>query len=210
MIAPHSALSADPEPWAAVVTGAAVGIGAAISRRLCEHGWNVVGLGRSASTLNRTCAGLRGLPGSFAGVVGDVRCEDDVAKLFETTVAEFGRVCAVVSNSGIAGPTAPVADTNLADWQAVIATNLTGAFLTVRAAVPYLRQAGWGRIVLISSTTGKNPVAGRSAYAASRTPSVSTSGGRFLGLGLLESASAAVASGVVEHTVEPAAVDHAD
>lgn len=169
MIALHAGLGAESELRAAVVTGAAGGIGAVISRRLCEQGWNVAGLGRSAKKLSSARAGLRGLPGSFMGVVGDVRREDDVAQLFETTAAEFGRVCAVVANSGMPGPTAPVADTDLADWQAVIATNLTGAFLTVRAAVPYLRRTGWGRIVLIGSTTGKNPVAGRSAYAASKT-----------------------------------------
>jgi NAD(P)-dependent dehydrogenase (short-subunit alcohol dehydrogenase family) len=86
----------------------------------------------------------------------------------DDAVAALGRTVVLVSNAGIAGPTAEVADHDLADWSRVIDVNLTGAFLVARAAIPHLRRAGGGSVVFMSSLAGRMGYPNRAAYSASK------------------------------------------
>jgi NAD(P)-dependent dehydrogenase (short-subunit alcohol dehydrogenase family) len=74
----------------------------------------------------------------------------------------------VVANAGTAGPTAPMHRIDLAEWQDCVATDLTGVFLTFRAFVPSMIDAGEGSLIAISSMTGKRPLTGRTPYAAAK------------------------------------------
>jgi NAD(P)-dependent dehydrogenase (short-subunit alcohol dehydrogenase family) len=152
----------------AVVTGAGQGIGAAIAMGLAAAGARVVLSGRRAETLERVCDAIRAGGGMAQGCAGDVTNPDDVTKLMATAAGERGCFEILVNNAGIAGPTAPLADISLEEWNDTLAVNLTGVFLACRAAVPYLSQVRHGRIVNIGSVTGKQPLVNRSPYAAAK------------------------------------------
>jgi NAD(P)-dependent dehydrogenase (short-subunit alcohol dehydrogenase family) len=135
----------------AIVTGAARGIGKGISDALSHAGWHVHRLDIEVRDGIIPC---------------DVSDETSVGQAFERIGAD--RLDLLVNNAGVAGPTSgPIEELSLDDWNKWIGTNLTGAFLTTRAAVPALRQAG-GSVVNIASTRAFMSEAQTEAYAASK------------------------------------------
>lgn len=98
----------------------------------------------------------------------DVSKADQVDAMFAELKARWGALDVLVNNAGIAGPTAPVEDTALADWAQTIAVNLTGPFLCTRRAVPLLKAAGGGSIVNLSSIAGRLGFPLRTPYSASK------------------------------------------
>lgn len=98
----------------------------------------------------------------------DVSKEDQVDAMFAELTARWGALDVLVNNAGIAGPTAAVEDTTLADWAQTIAVNLTGPFLCTRRAVPLLKAAGGGSIVNLSSIAGRLGFPLRTPYSASK------------------------------------------
>ncbi|MHB1198534.1 MAG: SDR family oxidoreductase [Polaromonas sp.] len=98
----------------------------------------------------------------------DVSEEDQVDAMFAELAARWGGLDVLVNNAGIAGPTAKVEDTELADWEQTIAVNLTGPFLCTRRAVPLLKAAGGGSIVNLSSAAGRLGFPLRTPYSASK------------------------------------------
>jgi len=151
--------------------GAADGIGMACARALVAEGAKVV-LG---ATTGRVLERAAELGGAAVGVVGDLTVEGTSDELLAVAMRRWGRVDILVNNAGMTSlgagsdPDDEVADTSLADWDAAISRNLTTAFLMCRAVIPVMRQAGYGRIVTVSSTTGPvNAMPGQSAYGASK------------------------------------------
>lgn len=98
----------------------------------------------------------------------DVSDAAQIDALFADVGARWGGLDVLVNNAGIAGPTAPVEDTDLAAWNQTIAINLTGPFLCTRRAVPLLKAAGGGSIVNLSSAAGKFGFPLRTPYSASK------------------------------------------
>ena len=148
----------------ALVTGGSKGIGFAIAKALVADGASVVITGRHRRELERAQAEL----GSRAfAVVADVRNPAEVAAAAREPVDRFGGLDVLVNNAGI-GLFKNAADMPVADWQAVIDTNLSGVFYFCHAAIPHLRQRGGGWIINISSLAGKSPFAGGAAYCASK------------------------------------------
>jgi len=148
----------------ALVTGGSKGIGFAIAKALVADGASVVITGRHRRELERAQAEL----GSSAfAVVADVRNPAEVAAAAREPVDRFGGLDVLVNNAGI-GLFKNAADMPIADWQAVIDTNLSGVFYFCHAAIPHLRQRGGGWIINISSLAGKNPFVGGTAYCASK------------------------------------------
>jgi len=98
----------------------------------------------------------------------DVSNEAQVDAMFAELAARWGGLDVLVNNAGIAGPTAKVEDTSLADWDQTIAVNLTGPFLCTRRAVPLLKAAGGGSIVNLSSVAGRLGFPLRTPYSASK------------------------------------------
>lgn len=152
----------------AVVTGGGRGIGAAIARAFAESGSYVVVDGRHEDTLAKVCAQIVAAGGKASYVVGDVTDPVHLDELMAHAATVSGVIDVLVNNAGVAGPTAPLAEVTLDQWNETIAANLTSVFLACRAALPYLRRADRAKIVNIGSVTGKRPLVNRTPYAAAK------------------------------------------
>jgi NAD(P)-dependent dehydrogenase (short-subunit alcohol dehydrogenase family) len=150
----------------AMVTGGGRGIGAAIAAVLAREGATVSVLGRDAARLAGQVEALGGDLRAQAVPV-DVTDEASVRAAFATVRERFGRVDVLVNNAGQA-ESAPLAKTDLALWQRMLAVNLTGTFLCTREALPEMTKRGSGRIVNVASTAGLLGYAYVSAYCAAK------------------------------------------
>ena len=149
----------------ALVTGGGQGIGRGIALHLAAKDCTVVIFDLDAEAAAETAADANG---SIVPLVGDVSDEAAVADLLAQIHRDFGRLDGLVNNAGIAGPfTGPLEELRLADWNRVLAVNLTGAFLLARHAAPLLRQSR-GAIVNIASTRALQSEARTEAYSASK------------------------------------------
>jgi NAD(P)-dependent dehydrogenase (short-subunit alcohol dehydrogenase family) len=152
----------------AVVTGGGRGIGQAIALAFAREGAHLVLASRTQEALEETRSMIEALGRKALAVPTDIRQEESVRQLVEQTLQTFGRVDILVNNSGTIGPTAPLWEISLAEWQDTLDSNLTGAFLCCRAFLPAMMEQRSGNIIFISSMTGKRPLYGRSPYAASK------------------------------------------
>ncbi|HET7566684.1 MAG TPA: SDR family oxidoreductase [Gaiellaceae bacterium] len=145
----------------ALVTGGGTGIGAAAARRLVGAGWSVCVSGRRAEPLEEVAAETGAL-----ALAADTTDEDDVARLLAEVRERLGPVSGLVCAAGVAaGGTA--AEQTLERWNRVLTTNLTGAFLACRAALPQLLETR-GAIVTVSSLGGLRASPASVAYASSK------------------------------------------
>ncbi|MBW8482737.1 SDR family oxidoreductase [Actinomadura parmotrematis] len=152
----------------AVVTGAGSGIGAAVARALLDGGYGVVLAGRREERLRRTAEGF---PEERAAVVpADVTDPASVEALFAAAGDRFGRVDLLVNNAGVFGTPAPVEEVGFGEWQRVLQTNLTGAFLCAQRAFAMMRAQSpqGGRIINNGSLSAHVPRPGQVAYTASK------------------------------------------
>lgn len=145
----------------ALVTGGGTGIGAAVARRLAAEGYAVVVTGRRAAPIEEIAAEIDGL-----AVVADAGLVDDAERAVRETVERFGGLDALVCNAGIGGG-GSLRDLDPATWDDVLRTNLTGAFLTCRAAIDHLAVRR-GSVVTISSVSGLRASPESLAYCASK------------------------------------------
>jgi NAD(P)-dependent dehydrogenase (short-subunit alcohol dehydrogenase family) len=152
----------------AVITGASQGIGRDIALAMAREGASCVLAARHAGRLRETEDMIVGDGGAAFGVAVDVSCESGVRDLFAAAAERFAPVSVLVNNAGIAGPVAAIAQTDLSDWSETLAINLTGPWLTCRAAAATMAGNGGGRIINIGSISGKRPLAQRSPYCASK------------------------------------------
>jgi NAD(P)-dependent dehydrogenase (short-subunit alcohol dehydrogenase family) len=152
----------------AVVTGAGSGIGAATAVALAGAGWRVVLAGRRAEALARVAAG--GPADRMEPVGTDVTDEASVRALFDRAVTRFGRVDLLFNNAGTGAPARELDEIPLAEWQAVVAVNLTGAFLCTREAFRIMRRQdpGGGRIINNGSISAYTPRPRSIAYTATK------------------------------------------
>lgn len=150
----------------AIVTGASRGIGRAIAERLASGGATVMCVARG-SNAEATAEAIRAAGGAATAAAADVTDTAAVEALVKGTVERFGRLDILVSNAGITRDQLMLR-MKRADWDEVIATNLTAAFTLCQAALkPMIRQRA-GRIVAISSIVGQMGNAGQANYAASK------------------------------------------
>ena len=152
-----------------LVTGASRGIGAAVARQTASEGARVaVHYRRGASEAEKVVADARAAGSADARAFpADLRDGDAAERLVGQVVQTFGRLDGLVNNAGMdqRGPTLNLAP---AEWDAVIATNLTAAFRTMRAALPVMLEQGSGSIVNIASRLGQMGIAETAAYSAAK------------------------------------------
>lgn len=146
-----------------LIAGAAKGIGRATAERFVGEGARIAAFDRDEQALSALAAAL---PGSVT-LPGDVADPAAVATVVQAAASALGGLDGVVNAAGI-DLLADIEAMTLADWQRVIAVNLTGPVLVMQAAYPYLKAAGGGTIVNVSSAAGLSPLARRTAYCASK------------------------------------------
>jgi NAD(P)-dependent dehydrogenase (short-subunit alcohol dehydrogenase family) len=147
----------------AIVTGGGRGIGAAVARALTLRGLAVTVFARTRAQLERVV----GEKGAALAVAGDVRREEDVARLVQAHERALGPVDVLVNDAGILAR-GLAEETSAAAFREVLDVNLTGAFLCARAVIPGMKERRRGRIVNVASISGTVGTAGASAYNASK------------------------------------------
>ena len=150
----------------ALVTGAGRGIGRSVAIALGRAGAAVTLVSRTRSELEAVAEEVRTAGGRAHVHAGDVREAETCRAAVDAAVRAHGRLQILVNNAGV-GVHAPLAETSDEDWDRIFGTNLTAVFRLTRAALPHLTGGG-GHIFMISSLAGTNPIAGMSAYCASK------------------------------------------
>ena len=145
----------------ALITGGGTGIGLAIAQDLAAKGCAVTITGRRQEVLDEV-AGQ-----TMTGMALDVRNEEDVIATIAAAVKARGPIQICVANAGIAEGRA-LHKTDMAFWRNIMATNLDGAFLTIRECLGSMRQTDWGRVIAVSSIAGLRGLPGAAAYSASK------------------------------------------
>ncbi|MCK1744539.1 SDR family oxidoreductase [Bradyrhizobium sp. 139] len=150
----------------ALVTGAARGIGLATAKRFLAEGWRVALLDVEGELQASAAAALK-VPENTLAITCDVSDAAAVAAAMAAVMSRFGRLDALVNNAGVA-VFAPVLETSDADWNRIMAVNLTGPFLCTKAAASLMREQGGGAIVNITSISAVRASTLRSAYGTSK------------------------------------------
>jgi 3-oxoacyl-[acyl-carrier protein] reductase len=151
----------------AFVTGASRGIGRACALALADSGARVALAARNKQKLEEVAAEIRSRSGEAYVIELDLASDDSIKHAFAVTAKEFGRIDILVNNAGITRD-------NLAlrmrkdDWNAVLETNLTGAFRAIQQVLQGMMRERWGRIINITSVVGEAGNAGQANYAASK------------------------------------------
>jgi 3-oxoacyl-[acyl-carrier protein] reductase len=158
----------------AFVTGGSMGLGRAIAHELLMCGASVAVCARGADELAETERALADEfgAGRVLAVMSDVAVADDVQAALRRTVERFGSLTTVVCNAGVYGPMGRVEEIDLEAFRRAIEINFFGVLFTCRAAVPVLKAAGRGKIVLISGGGATKPMPFITAYAASKAAAV--------------------------------------
>ena len=152
----------------ALVTGASRGIGRAVALCLAKCGAKVAIVDRrSADEAEDVAREIRSHGGECLVVSGDVSQPADVERMVEATQQAFGRIDILVNNAGVSRDTLILRMSD-EDWDQVMATNLRGAFLCIRAVLRTMMRQRWGRIINISSVSGLAGNAGQANYAAAK------------------------------------------
>lgn len=150
----------------AVITGAAGGIGLATANRFIDEGCSVVLADLSESALRDATSGWNA--DRFALVQADVSQPGDVERCTGVAIERFGGLDIMVANAGIEGMVAPLTEYPVDEFDRVLAVNVRGAFLSIKAAAPLIAKRGGGAIIVTSSVAGLIGAAGLSAYVASK------------------------------------------
>lgn len=144
------------EGQVAIVTGASRGIGRSIALSLAGQGASLVINGNSASLLNDLAGDIQKLGRKCEITIGDIADPETSKKLVKTAIDKFGRIDILINNAGI-NMRSQTLDMSIEDWNKVLDVNLNGTLYACIAALPHMMQQNYGKIVNVSSTTGKTP-----------------------------------------------------
>lgn len=151
----------------ALVTGASQGIGRACAVALAQAGAHVALAARNATKLAEVAAEIEAAGGRATPFEMDLASEDSIKTVTKAVTAHYGKIEILVNNGGITRDNLMLR-MKLADWNAVLNTNLTGAFLLTQAVSSSMLKVRWGRIINIASVVGETGQAGQANYAASK------------------------------------------
>ena len=151
----------------ALVTGASQGIGRACALQLAKEGATVALAARNLDKLESVASEIAANGGTAKAFTLDVASEDSIKACAKAVIAEFGTVHILVNNAGITKD-GLMLRMKRQDWDDVMTTNLTGAFLLTQACASAMMKARWGRIINITSIVGETGSAGQANYAASK------------------------------------------
>ena len=155
------------EGRAALITGASQGIGRACALALARQGANVALAARNQQKLEEVAAQIAAAGGKAAVFAMDVADQDQVKSGIKSAIAHFGKIDILVNNAGITRDQL-VMRMKRADWDAVLNTNLTSAYLSTQQVIGSMLKQRWGRIINITSVFGQMGQAGQANYASSK------------------------------------------
>lgn len=157
----------------ALVTGAGSGIGKAAAQLLAQAGAKVAALGPTEDELQQTVDQIQQQDGEAVPIVADISQPDQMQQAVQQIQDHWGRLDILFANAGINGVWAPLEELTPEEWDKTLNVNLKGTFLTVKYAVPYLKQRG-GSVIITSSVNGTRMFSntGATAYACSKAAQV--------------------------------------
>lgn len=150
-----------------VITGASSGVGAATARHLAERGATVVLGARRTDRLEALSRELNEAGHKAKAVTTDVTDKDEVKRLVDSAVAEFGRVDVVLNNAGLM-PLAPLEQLKFDEWNQMIDVNLKGTLFGIAAALPHMKEQKSGHIINVSSVYGHKLGPAATVYCATK------------------------------------------
>jgi len=151
----------------AIVTGGASGMGLGIARYLADAGHPVAIFDVQSNLFDAALAELQPADVPVCAHLVDVTDRAQVDAATQKVRQQLGRIAIVITSAGVTG-NCPFTELPLESWNRLLAVNLTGTFHTIQAAIPDMLEAGWGRIVTISSSSAQSGVANRAHYVASK------------------------------------------
>src|ERR1700723_2275716 len=151
----------------AFVTGASQGIGRACALKLATAGAAIAVAARNQDKLNELVNEIAASGGQGRAFTLDVTDEEQVKSVIKSAIAQFGKIDVLVNNAGITRDQL-VMRMKRADWDAVLQTNLTSAYLCIQAVIPSMLKQRWGRIINVASIFGQMGQAGQANYSASK------------------------------------------
>jgi 3-oxoacyl-[acyl-carrier protein] reductase len=151
----------------ALVTGASQGIGRTCALRLAKEGATVAVVARNQEKLNELAAEITVAGGTASAFALDVADEEQVKATVKAIISQLGKIDILVNNAGITRDQL-VMRMKRADWDAVLQTNLTSAYLCIQSVIPSMLKQRWGRVINITSVFGQMGQAGQANYSASK------------------------------------------
>jgi NAD(P)-dependent dehydrogenase (short-subunit alcohol dehydrogenase family) len=157
----------------ALITGAGSGIGKGAAVRLAQAGAKIGALGRSDDELVQVVKQITRDGGEAIPLVADISKAQEMQDAIDTLVREWGKIDIVFANAGINGVWAPIDELALEEWEKTLSINLTGTFLTIKLAAPYLKEDG-GSVIITSSVNGTRKFSspGATAYSVTKAGQV--------------------------------------
>lgn len=156
------------EGTVAIITGASRGLGKALALRFAKEGARLVICSRRAPAVEEVAREIRRDQGTAVAVKVDVSVDRDVDRLMATTLKTFGRIDVLVNNASLLSPKTPLETVRINDWDQVMAVNLRGPFLCMRAVLPQMLAKHSGAIINVSSGAGKREAPLWGPYAVSK------------------------------------------
>lgn len=156
-----------PPERVALITGASQGIGKACAVRLAAAGASIALAARNLEKLTEASQQITQAGGKAAAFQLDVANEEQIKSVFKDVIGRFGKIDILVNNAGVTKDQL-VMRMKRTDWDSVLNTNLTSAYLCIQQAIPSMLKQRWGRIINISSVFGQMGQAGQANYAASK------------------------------------------
>jgi gluconate 5-dehydrogenase len=152
----------------AIVTGGSKGLGVSMAAGLASAGASVLIVSRNEEeSMQQAELMSEAFGASVIGMRADVTSEEDVTRMVDAALAEFGKIDILVNNAGI-NIRGPIDELSYEDFRQVQQINVDGLWLCAKAVIPYMKEAGYGRIINLASTLGVVGLANRTPYTASK------------------------------------------